>query len=118
MEFVIVGATGDKGTVEFDTLEMWTMPELPAVVPPVVAKVGDIPAPAAVDGNPETVWTADKATDLTLDLGYLREHIYHIYHMNTVSLEISILTVVVVCSSRGLYVKVIYIHRVVYICTL
>ena len=73
MEFVIVGATGDKATVEFDTLEMRTLPELPAVFPPVVAKAGDVPAPAAVDGNPETVWTADKATDLTLDLGYLRD---------------------------------------------
>jgi hypothetical protein len=73
VEFVIVGATGDKGTVEFDTLEMRTMPELPAVVPPVVAKAGDVPAPAAVDGNPETVWTADKPTDLTLDLSYVRD---------------------------------------------
>jgi hypothetical protein len=73
MEFVIVGGSGDKGTVEFDTLEMRTLPEPPAVVPPVVAKAGDIPAPASVDGNPETVWTTDTATDLILDLGYVRE---------------------------------------------
>jgi hypothetical protein len=73
MEFVIVGATGDRGTVEFDTLGIRTLPELPAVVPPVVAKAGDVPASAAVDGNPETVWTADKATELTLDLGYVRD---------------------------------------------
>ena len=32
MEFVIVGATGDRGTVEFDTLGIRTLPELPAVV--------------------------------------------------------------------------------------
>ena len=43
------------------------------MIPPVVAKAGDIPAPATVDGNPETVWTADKKTDLTLDLGYSRD---------------------------------------------
>jgi hypothetical protein len=73
MEFVIVGATGDMGTVEFDTLKMRTLPERPAVLPPVVAKAGDVPAPAAVDANPETVWTADKSTDLALDLGYLGE---------------------------------------------
>jgi hypothetical protein len=73
MEFVIVGATGDKGSVEFDTLELWTLPERPAVIPPVVAKAGDVPAPAAVDGNPETVWTADKKTDLTFNLGYSRD---------------------------------------------
>jgi hypothetical protein len=73
MEFVIVGATGDKGAVEFDSLDMRTLPELPVVIPPVVAKAGDIPAPATVDGNPETVWTADKKTDLTLDLGYSRD---------------------------------------------
>jgi hypothetical protein len=73
MEFVVVGASGDKGAVEFDTLEMRTLPEPPAVLPPVVAKAGDIPAPAAVDGNPKTIWTADTATDLTLDLGYVRE---------------------------------------------
>ena len=73
MEFVIIGATGDKATVEFDTLEIRTIPELPADFPPVVAKADDVPAPAAVDGNPDTVWTADQATDLTLDLGYLRD---------------------------------------------
>ena len=73
MEFVIVGANGDKGAVEFDTLDMRTMPERPAILPSVVAKAGDIPAPAAVDGNPETVWTVDKATDLMFDLGYLRD---------------------------------------------
>ena len=55
MEFVIVGASGDKASVEFDNLEMRTLPALPAVLPPVVAKAGDVPAPAAVDGKPETV---------------------------------------------------------------
>jgi hypothetical protein len=74
MELVIVGASGDKGAVEFDTLEMRMLPEPPAVLPPVVAKAVDVPAPSAVDGNPNTVWTADKATDLTLDLGYVREY--------------------------------------------
>ena len=73
MEFVIVGASGDKASVEFDTLEMRTLPELPAVLPPVVAKADDVPAPAAVDGNPRTVWTTSKAMDLTLDRGYVGE---------------------------------------------
>jgi hypothetical protein len=73
MEFVIVGASGDKASVEFDTLEMRTLPERPAVLPPIIAKTGDVPAPAAVDGNPETVWTTDKATELTLDQGYVGE---------------------------------------------
>lgn len=73
IEFVIVGASGDKASVEFDTLEIRTLAELPAVLPPVVAKAGDVPAPAAVDGNPKTVWTTGKATDLTLDRGYVGE---------------------------------------------
>jgi hypothetical protein len=73
MEFVVVGASGDKAFVEFDTLEIRELPELPAVLPSVVAKAGDIPASAAVDGNPNTVWTVDKATDLTLDRGYMGE---------------------------------------------
>lgn len=73
IEFVIVGASGDKTSVEFDTLEMRTLPELPAVLPPVVAISGDSPAPAAVDGNPKTVWNADKAMELTLDRGYVGE---------------------------------------------
>ena len=73
IEFVVLGARGDKGTVEFDTLEMRTLPEPPALVPPVAATADDVPAPAAVDGNPGTAWTADRATDLTLDLGYLRD---------------------------------------------
>ncbi|MDH3503761.1 MAG: discoidin domain-containing protein [Nitrospirota bacterium] len=73
MEFVVVGASGDKASVEFDTLEIRTLPDLPAVLPLLVAKDGDVPAPAAVDGNPETVWTADKTTDLTLDRGYVGE---------------------------------------------
>ena len=73
LEFVVVGASGDKASVEFDTLELRRLPELPAVLPPVVAKAGDVPAPAAVDGNPKTVWTADKFTDLTLDRGYVGE---------------------------------------------
>ena len=73
IEFVIVGASGDKAFVEFDTLEMRTLPELPAVLPPVKAKSDDVPAPAAVDGNPKTVWTTGKSTDLTLDRGYASE---------------------------------------------
>jgi hypothetical protein len=73
MEFVVVGASGDQASVEFDTLEIRTLPELPLVLPPVVAKAGDALAPAAVDGNPKTVWTIGKATDLTLDRGYVGE---------------------------------------------
>lgn len=73
MEFVIVGASGDTGAVEFDTLALRTLPEPPAIIPPVIATSGDVPAPAAVDGNPKTVWTTAKARDLTLDLGYIRD---------------------------------------------
>lgn len=73
LEFVVVGATGDKAFVEFDTLERRTLPELPAVLPPVVAKAGDVQAPTAVDGHPATVWTTGQATDLTLDRGYAGE---------------------------------------------
>lgn len=73
MEFVVVGASGDKASVEFDTLEIRTLPELPAILPPVMAKAGDAPAPDAVDGNPKTIWTTGKATDLTLDRGYVGE---------------------------------------------
>jgi hypothetical protein len=73
MEFVVVGASGDKASVEFDTLEIRTLPDLPLVLPPVVAKAGDALAPAAVDGNPMTIWTTGKATDLTLDRGYVGE---------------------------------------------
>ena len=72
-EFVILGDTGDKGTVEFDTLRMRPLPEPPAVIPPVVVMAGDIPAPAVVDGNKETSWTADTPTELIFDLGYLRD---------------------------------------------
>ncbi len=73
IEFVILGETGDQGTVEFDTLELRTLPEQPAFVPPIVATAGDIPAPAAVDGNPKTIWTDDTPTGLIFDLGYLRD---------------------------------------------
>ncbi|GJL69636.1 MAG: hypothetical protein NPIRA06_22710 [Nitrospirales bacterium] len=73
LEFVILGETGDQGTVEFDALQMRPLPEPPAVIPPVVAMAGDIPVPAVVDGNPETTWTADTPTDLIFDLGYLRD---------------------------------------------
>ncbi len=73
MEFVIVGANGDTGAVEFDTLEFRALSEPPTVVPPVIATVGDVPAPTAVDGNSKTVWTTSKATDLTLDLGFMRD---------------------------------------------
>ncbi|HNP30138.1 MAG TPA: discoidin domain-containing protein [Nitrospirales bacterium] len=73
LEFVILGARGDKGTVEFDTLEMRTLPEPPAIVPPLAVTADGVPVPAAVDGNPETAWTTDKPTELTLDLGYVRD---------------------------------------------
>ena len=73
MEFVVVGASGDEASVEFDTLEIRTLPELPTVLPPVVAKAGDVSAPAAVDGNSKTIWTTGKTTDLTLDRGYVGE---------------------------------------------
>ncbi|WP_447964613.1 discoidin domain-containing protein [Nitrospira sp. Ecomares 2.1] len=72
-EFVILGETGDEGTVEFDTLQIRPLPEPPALIPPVVAMAGDIPVPAVLDGNPETTWTADTPTDLIFDLGYLRD---------------------------------------------
>ncbi|MEO8327309.1 MAG: hypothetical protein ABI618_15770, partial [Nitrospirota bacterium] len=62
IEFVVLGARGDKGTVEFDTLEMRTLPEPPAVIPPVVATAGEVAVSGAVDGNPETIWTIDKDT--------------------------------------------------------
>ena len=73
MEFVVVGTSGDKASVEFDTLEIRTLPELPAILPPVVAKAGDALAPAAVDGNSKTIWTTGKDIDLTLDRGYVGE---------------------------------------------
>lgn len=73
LEFVVVGATGDKASVEFDTLEIRTLPEKPDVLPPVTAKANDLSVPAAVDGDPKTVWTADKFTDLTIDRGYVGE---------------------------------------------
>lgn len=73
LEFVVVGATGDTASVEFDTLEIRTLPEKPDVLPPVTAKADGVFVPAAVDGDPETVWTADKAADLTLDQGYMGE---------------------------------------------
>ena len=73
IEFVIVGANGDKASVEFDSLEIRPLPELPAVLPPVVAKADGVSVPAAVDGNLETIWTAGQATDLILDRGYASE---------------------------------------------
>ncbi|MDR4492916.1 MAG: discoidin domain-containing protein [Nitrospirales bacterium] len=73
IEFVVVGATGDKASVEFDSLEIRPLPEVPVVLPPVVAKVDGVSVSAIVDGNPKTVWIIEKRTAFTFDLGYSRE---------------------------------------------
>jgi len=81
LEFVVVGAAGEKGVIDFDTLSLRQLPEPPATTPAIVVTVSGeqagAPASAAVDGDPRTAWSAPprgkRTLTMKLDLGYLRD---------------------------------------------
>lgn len=81
IEFVVVGAAGEKGNIDFDRLAIRRLPEPPATPPAIVAAAtgeqAGSPASAAVDGDAGTAWRTPsgrkRASTLTLDLGYLRD---------------------------------------------
>ncbi|MFZ5616444.1 MAG: discoidin domain-containing protein [Pseudomonadota bacterium] len=81
VEFVVVGAAGEKGVIDFDRLAIRRLPEPPVTQPAVVAAASGeqagSPARAAVDGDARTAWRAPsgrkRPSILTLDLGYLRD---------------------------------------------
>jgi len=81
VEFVVArGTGGGRGSIAIDRLELRKLPPPPATPPSPVARASvSEPAGAAalaVDGRPDTAWTARSGTlpaALWLDLGYQRE---------------------------------------------